>query len=236
VNRARRKRLAQVAFGGLVLVAVAWVWPRLDDPVSISDSGRPPGGSRELRFSGFGYAVAIPDGERMDLHARDLVLRKRRFGAFSVNPLREVLAHDVQMTIHRLPAAGPGDAGDADSKQRLFDLGDLSGLGLGTITRMLFTSMEVEIRREDAVEFRIVAESARVRSRRGELDLLGGVRVSSSSGERVSAREARLLDGGQRLRVWGPYEWRRGGEIRRASNAFFSLAAGGDLRLVGAHE
>ena len=177
-------------------------------------------------------AITFEEKIRGFLHARDAEGLETLLDPLSLSEtLREVLAQDVRMTIHRLPPAGRGEA---DAERRLFDLGGLSGLGLGSITRVLVTGISVEISRGGTVEFRIAAERARVRSRRGQLDLLGGVWVSSSSGERVGAREARLLDGGQRLRVWGPYEWQREGETRQASDAFFSLGAGGALRLAGA--
>lgn len=197
---------------------------------SDAPAARPP--STETRIEGLVVESDTGSG-RTALAVERGVLRRRRFGAFSL-PLYEFVAEGMRIS---LPAAEGDPTTDAPAPSHE---AEGAGLGLlqllsalaapGAVTRVVVEGIDVEIGAREDPEFRITAPSGRVEASDEPLALDGGVEVRSRKGERLSARSGRLAQGAHLIRVSGPYEFRAGGlEPLRDRDGTFALAPGGAL-------
>jgi len=160
-----------------------------------------------------------------------VLIRKRRFGAFSINPFREVVVEHAQVRISAWedPEGGPtpGRNGRREQLREAIDgLFDLHRMGM--ITRVLISDFSIELVSSDGTDFQVEASRASADSHRTAVDL-AGVMLVARSGDRLRASEAEVLDGGRRLRIRGRYLLERDGRRTLGRDADFRLVAGGRL-------
>ena len=167
--------------------------------------------SQELRIGGFSFeARGAPDAGGLRIDADEALVRRRRFGAFTVQPFREILMQGVRI---RFPA---DDAGRASTR--------LDGaLGLGPLTRLLMSDLEIDVLRGGRPSLRIGAAQARATAD-GQRFELHDVVVATSDGLRIAASRARLR-GGTRLDVPGAYAWQEHGSGGRGAELSFDIAS-----------
>jgi len=189
-------------------------------------------GSTELFFSGFNYTAHGEERASLQLHAEQLLWRKRRFGVFSIGPLREIAMRNATLSV--LPpsetSASTGAGGGLASN---FEGLDWSGtFGLWPVTRVTARPLRIQLNDEGGEVYRIDAAQAKIDSKSLVIDMKSGVSLKSRSGQHLAAGSARWL--GRRLRIRGPYVLEEGGHKKPGSDGVFVLEDSGVLRRIAA--
>jgi hypothetical protein len=184
-----------------------------------------------LRFAAFELVDDVPGEPASSLVADELVWRKRRFGAFSIAPFREIAIRGARIRLElagSAPAASPAAVAPAPVGLRLPER--LSGLAAarlpGIVTRILAEPLEIEIVDDAGVLFRILADAGRVDS---EGMRLADAVVAGRAGQRLEAQRLRWASGGDGIRVGGRFDLWVDGARRTGSDACFRLARSGAL-------
>ena len=154
--------------------------------------------SDRLYVSGFDYAAYDGADPVFRVQARELIHRKRKFGPFTLNPVKEVELRGARVELFppRRPRGDPGAAAaGAPPSLDLILQGALASKNLGFVSRVVLRDLEVDDRRS------------------GDLSHL-------------SAREAIWRPGEERLEVRGPFEIRDRSGVRSGRDASLSWDQG----------
>lgn len=193
-----------------------------------SPASRRAGASGEISIRGLEYRST---GQETRVATDSVLIRKRRFGAFSINPFREAVVEHAQLRISAWedPEGGPTAARQGKREQLREAIDGLFELHrMGMLTRVLISDLSIELVSTDGTAFQVMASRASANSHRTAVEL-AGVLLVARSGDRLRASEAEVLDGGRRLRIHGRYQLERDGRQTFGRDADFTLVAGGQL-------
>ena len=187
-------------------------------------------GSTELIFSGFNYTAHGGERASLQLQAEQLIWRKRRFGVFSIGPLREIAMRNATLSV--LPASETSaSTGAGAGLASAFEGLDWSGgFGFRSVTRVTARPLRIQLNDESGEVYRIDAAQAKIDSKSLVIDMKRGVSLTSRSGQHLTAGSARWL--ARRLRIRGPYVLEEGGHEKPGSGGVFLLEDSGILRRI----
>jgi hypothetical protein len=201
-----------------------------NEPPPEAERSRRAPASMSIHFSGLEYTSEAESSE-FSLESDELVWQKRRFGAFSIAPFKEVVMKDTRVRLEfatpEEEITSPQAAEPCNVPERLIELASIRTPGV--ITRVIAAPFETEIVDGRGVRFRIAAERAKVTSKRGDLDL-SRVTVSTRAGQHLQAAAARWRRDGEHLEIRGSYELVSASGRERGSGGGFLLDPSGELR------
>ncbi len=223
-----------------IVGGIGWYYFTPSDSSITSEEGK-----HAKRFANLylfeGSFTHFEKGKRVfTLEAEEVIHRKRKLGPFTINPIKEMVFHNVRITLHDMSYLNSRERSQTSMPSRreyaeTFQLplhgifqktfGDLQ---LGFISRIIIHGITMEAKQEEK-GFTLFAKKAKFGIKKSNIAFEDGFSLTGKNGQRVVSHRAEWKAKKEAFYIPGMFVLKTNEKEQASSNAYFSLLASGNI-------